>query len=158
VSNLLPHEETTLRVFNAFSTHCRQVIDEFWDESEFVQIRLEPTIETWSPPTQLLRRLWRHLPFGRHLGPEDYKDVINSLHLIIVKKTPGNNFSIGTLQDPSPQTFKESQSTRSPYSSTQTAFGFSILPPFNSTSRIKSNNEEDFVTLSVFTSITNELN
>jgi hypothetical protein len=82
VSNLLPHEETALRVFNAFSTHRRQVIDKFWDESEFVQIRLEPTIETWSPPTQLLRRLWRHLPFGRHLGPEDYEDVINSLHLI----------------------------------------------------------------------------
>jgi hypothetical protein len=82
VSNLLPHEETALRVFNAFSTHRRQVIDEFWDESEFVQIRLEPTIETWSAPTQLLRRLWRHLPFGRHLGPEDYEDVVNSLHLV----------------------------------------------------------------------------
>jgi hypothetical protein len=82
VSNLLPHEEIALHVFNAFSTHRHQVIDEFWDESEFVQIRLEPNIETWSPPTQLLRRLWRHLPFERHLRPKDYEDVVNSLHLV----------------------------------------------------------------------------
>jgi hypothetical protein len=33
-------------------------------------------------PTQLLRRLWRHLPFGQHLGPEDYENIINSLHLV----------------------------------------------------------------------------
>ena len=82
MSSLLPHEETALHVFNAFSTHRRQVIDEFWDESEFVQIRLENTVESWSPPIQLLRRLWRHLPFGRHLGPEDYEDVINTLYLV----------------------------------------------------------------------------
>jgi hypothetical protein len=82
VSSLLPHEETALRVFNAFSIHRRQVLDDFWDESEFIQIRLEPTVETWSPPTQLLRSLWRYIPFGRHLAPEDYDDVINNLHLL----------------------------------------------------------------------------
>jgi hypothetical protein len=82
VSNLLPNEETALHVFNVFSTHHRQVINEFWDESEFVQIHLENTIKTWLLPTQLLRRLWRHLPFGQHLGPEDYEDVINSLYLV----------------------------------------------------------------------------
>jgi hypothetical protein len=82
VSSLLPHEETALHVFNAFSIHRRQVLDDFWDESEFIQIRLEPTVETWSSPTQLLRSLWRYIPFGRHLAPEDYDDVINNLHLL----------------------------------------------------------------------------
>jgi hypothetical protein len=80
--SFLPHEEITLQVYNVFSIHCRQVIDKFWDESEFVQLRLEPTIETWLPPTQLLRRLWRHLPFGRHLGPEEYNDLISNLHIL----------------------------------------------------------------------------
>jgi hypothetical protein len=43
--SFLPHEEITLRVYDVFSIHCRQVIDKFWDEStlgdpNFVPIRL----------------------------------------------------------------------------------------------------------------------
>jgi hypothetical protein len=79
VTTLLPHEEAALRVYNAFSIHRQQVIDEFWDESEFVNLRAENTIEVWSPATKLLRRLWRHLRFGRYLTPEDYNDIINNL-------------------------------------------------------------------------------
>jgi hypothetical protein len=67
VSLPIENRESALRIFDAFHIHRQEVLDDFWDESEFQDLQATSTIESWSNATHLLRRLWRHLPFGRHV-------------------------------------------------------------------------------------------
>jgi len=80
--SLLPHKESALRLYNAFSIHRQVVLDKFWDESEFNRLDNEPTIETWSATTHILRRLSRHLPFGRTLSPAAYDALVADLGVL----------------------------------------------------------------------------
>jgi hypothetical protein len=83
VSLPIENRESALRIFDAFHIHRQEILDDFWDESEFQDLQATSTIESWSDSTHLLRRLWRHLPFGRHLGPSDYNDLINTLSVVV---------------------------------------------------------------------------
>jgi hypothetical protein len=83
VSLPIENRESALRNFDAFHIHRQEILDDFWDESEFQDLQATSTIESWSDSTHLLRRLWRHLPFGRHLGPSDYNDLINTLSVVV---------------------------------------------------------------------------
>jgi hypothetical protein len=82
VSSLLPTKKPPF----ASSTHLVSTAAKystiFGTNPNSSKSALSPRYETWSPPTQLLRSLWRYIPFGRHLAPEDYDDVINNLHLL----------------------------------------------------------------------------
>ena len=82
MSALLPHEENVIQVYNSFSNHQRQIIDEFWDESELQELDSWPEIKSWSLATHLLRRLWRHLPFGRILDEFAYEQFITNLGIL----------------------------------------------------------------------------
>jgi len=82
VSALLPHEENIIQVYNAFSNQRRQIIDEFWDESELQELDSRPEVESWSSATHLLRRLWRHLPFGRILDEFAYEQFVTNLGIL----------------------------------------------------------------------------
>jgi hypothetical protein len=77
------NRERAIRIFDAFHIHRQEILDDFWDESELQDLRATSTIESWSDTTHLLRRLWRHLPFGRHLGPSDYDDLVNTLSVTV---------------------------------------------------------------------------
>jgi hypothetical protein len=83
VSLPIENRESALTIFDAFHIHRQEILDDFWDESEFQDLQATSTIESWSDSTHLLRRLWRHLPFGRHLGPSDYNDLINTLSVVV---------------------------------------------------------------------------
>jgi hypothetical protein len=77
------NRERAIRIFDAFHIHRQEILDNFWDKSELQDLRASSTIESWSNTTHLLRRLWRHLPFGRHLGPSDYDDLVNTLSVTV---------------------------------------------------------------------------
>jgi hypothetical protein len=77
------NRERAIRIFDTFHIHRQEILDDFWDKSELQDLRATSTIESWSDTTHLLRRLWRHLPFGRHLGPSDYDDLVNTLSVTI---------------------------------------------------------------------------
>jgi hypothetical protein len=83
VSLPIENRESALRIFDAFHIHRQEILDDFWDESEFQDLQATSTIESWSDATHLLRRLWRHLPFGRHLGPSDYTDLTQTLSVVV---------------------------------------------------------------------------
>jgi hypothetical protein len=83
VSLPIENRESALRIFDAFHIHRQEVLDDFWDESEFQDLQATSTVESWSDATHLLRRLWRHLPFGRHLGPSDYTDLTHTLSVVV---------------------------------------------------------------------------
>ena len=74
--------EIAARIFENFNRHRRQIIDEFWSDTEFQDLTNSSLIDTWTPARNILRRLSRHLPFGHHLAPHDYDDLIANFSLL----------------------------------------------------------------------------
>ena len=74
--------EIAARIFENFNRHRRQIIDKFWSNTEFQDLTNSSLIDTWTLARNILRHLWRHLPFGRHLAPYDYNDLIANFSLL----------------------------------------------------------------------------
>ena len=47
--------------------------------NEFINPRISPTVQTWSPANRLRERLWSRLPFGKELTDIEYQDCVNTL-------------------------------------------------------------------------------
>jgi hypothetical protein len=76
-------DETVLRVYNALNPHRHPFLNDFWDHTEFITLHDQPTIETWSRAQTLLRRVWLHLPFGRHIEAREYDDLLSNLPTLV---------------------------------------------------------------------------
>jgi hypothetical protein len=75
---LLPHEHAILQSYNNFSIHRARFVEQIWGDETLVDIREDPSIDTWAACDLLLPRLCRHFRFGETLSPEDYHNYLNT--------------------------------------------------------------------------------